>query len=73
MLNEYYKAVSSNTWLEKGPMKDFKWIFDIGISSILGLINPVIGIAYSGLSGICEKIIVNKWKPNMFIDKELNN
>lgn len=71
LLSEYYKAVSSETWLEKGPVKNFKWIFDIGISTILGLINPAIGVVYSGLSGAADKIAENLWKPNMFVDKEL--
>lgn len=71
ILSEYYQAISSKTWLEKGPVKSFKWIFDIGISTVLGLINPVAGIAYSGLSGVAEKITEKRWKPNMFVDKDL--
>ena len=71
LLNEYYNAVSRKTWLEKGPVKNFKWIFDIGISTILGLINPALGVAYSGLSGVADKIAGNLWKPNMFVDNEL--
>ena len=71
LLSEYYSAVSNETWLEKAPVKNFKWIFDIGISTVLGLINPLIGIGYSGLSVAVEKISENQWKPNMFVDKEL--
>lgn len=71
LLSEYYSAISSKTWLEKAPVKNFKWIFDIGISTVLGLINPALGIGYSGLSGAVDKISENQWKPNMFIDKEL--
>lgn len=71
LLSEYYKAVSNKTWLEKGPVKNYKWIFDIGISTILGLLNPLIGIGYSGLSGVTDKIVENRWRPNMFVEKDL--
>lgn len=71
LLSEYYSAISNETWLEKAPVKNFKWIFDIGISTVLGLINPALGIGYSGLSGVVDKISENQWKPNMFVDKEL--
>ncbi len=71
LLSEYYKAVSSKTWLEKSPIKNYKWIFDIGISTLLGMVYPAFGIAYSGLSGTVDKIAENLWKPNMFVDEEL--
>ena len=71
ILSEYYKKVTEKSIFEKGPIKQLKWVVDIGASTLLGFVNIGAGLVYSGFSGFVENKINNNWKPNMFIDTKL--
>lgn len=75
ILKEYYKEVSSESWIDKLPVKGFRWGSFTGASLLLDLAGPLgtaIGMGLSiGDSFLLDKMIKG-WKPNTFINNDLN-
>ena len=78
LLSEYNKAVTSETWVDKLPGKSFRWTFFTGVGLTIdmlgaGGIGTAIGTAISaGDTFILDKLIKG-WKPNTFVNNELDD
>lgn len=78
LIQEYHKAVTKETWIDKLPGKTFRWAFFTGAGLLIdamgaGGLGTSSGLALSaGDTFLLDKI--NKgWQPNSFINKELEN
>jgi hypothetical protein len=78
VIQEYHKAVTSETWVDKLPSKVFRWSFFTGAGIALdvlatGGIGTAVGLGLSvGDAFLLDKIIKG-WKPNVFVENELKN
>lgn len=74
LIDEYYKKTIDNTWADNIPIKSIRWMCFTGIETIVGLFGPLGIIASIGLSFVDNFIInaiVNGWKPDQFVEKDL--
>lgn len=62
--NEIRKRNSEKPWVK---------FLRVLSQSILGMVNPVIGIASTSIDGFVADKIINGWKPQIFVDKILRD
>lgn len=78
LIKEYYRAVTTETWVDKIPGKAFRWSFFTGAGLVLdavatGGVGTIVGLGLSlGDAFIIDKMIKG-WKPNMFIESNLKD
>lgn len=77
LIKEYYKEVTARSFIDKLPSKSVRWVLFTGAGLALdtlatGRLGTLAGLALgAGDTFLLDKLI-HKWKPNQFVDKELN-
>jgi hypothetical protein len=76
LVKEYFRAVTSESWIEKLPSKGLRWaIFTasgIGLDLLgAGVIGTAIAVALSVVDSFILDNILKGWKPNQFVDGPL--
>lgn len=76
ILQEYYKDVTKESWIEKTPWKIFKWSAFNGIWTSVDLMGAgwlwtVISIWISVFDEFLLSKIIKWWKPSIFIESDL--
>lgn len=76
LLKEYYRAVTSETWLERLPSKGVRFAVFTGLGILADVALPTgIGTATGVTLGAGDSFILDKvirgWKPNQYIEEEL--
>jgi hypothetical protein len=76
VIQEYHKAVTSDTWVDKLPSKIFRWSFFTGAGIALdvlatGGIGTAIGLGLSVGDAFLLDKVAKGWKPNVFIENQL--
>lgn len=74
LLNEYYEAISKESWIEKKPIKALRMGIFTGIGFLGDLLAGGIPIG-SAMSSASDNFLLPKitkgWKPNQFIDNQM--
>lgn len=76
IINEYHKAVTSETFADKLPTKATRFIIFEGIGIVLdvmgaGGIGTAVATGLATFDGFYLDKLIGGWKPNQFIDKDL--
>lgn len=77
LINEYYNEVSKQKWFEKLPVKSVKWALFTGAGIAIDIMGAVgLGTAGGIVLSASDEFYLDKllsgWKPNLFIQGELN-
>ena len=76
LLDEYYKSVKAESWIEKLPSKGIRFLLTAGLAGVLETLFPSgIGVA-SGIGlGAADALLLDRllrgWRPNQFIEGPL--
>ena len=78
LIKEYYKEVTKNSSFDHLPGKSLRWsIFTgLGIASdliIAGGLGTVAGVSLSLLDAFVLDKLIKGWKPNQFVEENLEN
>ena len=77
LVKEYYKEITSKTWIDKLPCRTSRWLMltgaSVGMSSLFGnaFVGTVAGVALSAFDFFLLDKVARGWKPNQFIEDEL--
>jgi hypothetical protein len=78
LLNEYFDAVTRDTWLDKLPTKGARWIITTGLAAAVEAFYPT-GAAMIAAQGIslADATLLDKilkgWRPNQFVNGQLSD
>jgi hypothetical protein len=77
LIREYYRAVTTESWIEKLPSKSLRFVFTtlsgLGADMLLptGGIGTMIGAGIGAIDSLLLDSVLKGWKPNQFIEGEL--
>lgn len=76
LLREYHEAISKQTWIDKLPGKGLRWSFFTGTGLVIdklgaGGIGTLAGMGISAGDAFLLDKICKGWRPNSFVNKEL--
>lgn len=76
LAKEYFREVTKSTWVDKLPVKSFRWAFFTGAGFILdamgaGGAGTATGLVLSAADTFILDRIIKGWKPNQFIEGPL--
>ena len=77
LIREYYKAATSETWIDKLPTKSFRFVLatlgGLGADMLFptGGIGTAIGVGIGASDSLLLDRILKGWRPNHFIEGEL--
>jgi hypothetical protein len=76
LLEEYYRAVTAYSWIEKLPTKSLRFVFTTagGVAADLFLPTGGLGMAVGAGLGAVDSLLLDRllkgWKPNQFVEGE---
>ena len=76
LIKEYYKEITSDSWVDKLPAKSVRWSVFTGIGMGVdalgaGGLGTAAGLAISAADSFMLDKLMKGWKPNQFVEKEL--
>lgn len=74
LLAAYYEEVTKETWIDKKPVKTARYIAFNGLAILLSVLAggvPIGGLVSSAIDKYLLTKLVEKWRPNQFIDGEV--
>lgn len=78
LLKDYFKEITSDSWVDKLPAKGTRWSIFTGIGMGVdalgaGGLGTAAGMAISASDAFILDKFLKGWKPNQFVEKELSN
>ena len=78
LVKSYYKEVTSSSWIDKLPSKTSRWAIFTGGGIALDLltasgVGTATGVAISAFDNFVLDNLIKGWKPNQFINDDLNS
>lgn len=67
LVHAYMRDVTAQGWITKLPSKTLRYV----LGSIVGAVNPVIGLGLSAVDSLLIEKILGGWRPSHFIDARL--
>jgi hypothetical protein len=76
LVNEYFKAITTETWIEKLGTKAFRWALTTGLGAAVEAMHPT-GLAVAVAQGVSlfDATLLDRllkgWRPNQFVEGKL--